>query len=109
MNGERKRDWRGRFIRKMGPQRNGWLIWSKKWDCWHRRSATGGACGYTHDIRSAGVFTREKAASYHDGHNNEAIHISDRIDVIIGEIRKARDEIAALEGMIKIARMEVQP
>lgn len=109
MTSERKRDWRGRLIREMGPQRNGWLIWSKKWGCWHRRSSTGGACGYTQDIRSAGVFPREKAASYHDGYHNEAIHISDRIDVIIGEIRKARDEIAALEGMIKIARSEARP
>lgn len=104
MSGEPKRDWRGRFIRKMGPQPDGWLIWSKKWGCWHRRSSIGGACGYTSDIAAAGVFPREKAAAYHDGYDNEAIHISTKIDQIAKEIRTRKDQIAALEGMIKVAR-----
>ena len=97
---DRTRDWRGRFIRKMGPQPDGWLIWSKKWGRWHRRSSTGGACGYTDDIRSAGVFPRHKAAAYHDGYNNEAIHLSAKIEVIEHEISRARAEIDALEAML---------
>ena len=97
---DRKRDWRGRFIKKMGPQPDGWLIYSKKWGCWHRRSSTGGACGYTSDIRYAGVFPRAKAASYHDGYHNEAVHLSSKIGLIEREIDRAKDEIANLEQML---------
>jgi hypothetical protein len=100
---ERTRDWRGRFIRKMGPQPHGWLIWSKKWACWHCRSATGGACGYTSDIRQAGIFPREKASEYHDGYNNEAIHLSRKIEIIRAEIGKARAEVRTLEAMLEVA------
>lgn len=103
MSGNRKRDHRGRFIKKMGPQPHGWLIWSKKWGCWHRRSATGGACGYTPDIRHAGVFPREKAAAYHDGYTNEAVHLSSKIEQIRQHIAAARNEVLVLEHMLEQA------
>lgn len=100
---DRKRDWRGRFIRKMGPQPHGWLIWSKKWGCWHRRSVTGGACGYTRDIHAAGIFSREKAAEYHDGYDSEAVHLSTKISEIREQIGRARAEVRMLESMLEIA------
>lgn len=103
VSAERKRDWRGRFIRKMGPQPTGWLIWSKKWGCWHRRGATGGACGYTQNIREAGIFPREKAAQYHDGYDNEAIHLSAKIAIIREEMGRARAEVRMLEAMLEVA------
>jgi hypothetical protein len=105
---DRSRDWRGRFIRKLGTQPHGWLIWSKKWNCWHRRSMKGGACGYTSDIRSAGVFPRAKAAEYHDGYDNEAFHLSEKIGLIEMEIGRARAEIESLEVMLAFANREGQ-
>lgn len=98
-----RRDHRGRFVRKMGPQPHGWLIWSKKWGCWHRRSSTGGACGYTSDFRAAGIFPREKAASYHDGYDNEAFHVSEKIAEINRQIAVARNDVVTLEHMLELA------
>lgn len=43
-----------------------WLIWSYYHNCWHRRSAEGGACGYTNDVTQAGVFDEATARAYHD-------------------------------------------
>lgn len=43
------------------------LIWSNKRACWHRRSADGGACGYTLDIADAGIFETSTAMAYDDG------------------------------------------
>ena len=43
-----------------------WLIWSYHWSCWHRRSADGGASGYTSDVTQAGIFDERTARAYHD-------------------------------------------
>lgn len=43
-----------------------WLIWSYYWNCWHVRSSTGGAAGYTSDLAQAGVFDEATARGYHD-------------------------------------------
>ena len=48
------------------PDGGPWLIWSYHWNCWHMRSSTGGASGYTSDIAQAGVFDEAMARAYHD-------------------------------------------
>lgn len=40
------------------------LIWSKKWNAWHKRDDDGQACGYTSDILKAGIFETSTAESY---------------------------------------------
>lgn len=81
-----KRSWRGRFIKRlrMTPEDSReWLIWSRYHGAWHRRSADGGACGYTNDIAQAGLFVRAKANSYNDGDRNEAFHVSERVEQLL--------------------------
>ncbi|MBB3940730.1 hypothetical protein GGR39_002387 [Novosphingobium fluoreni] len=104
---ERARDRRGRFIRKMRQtpaDLHCWLIWSKKWNCWHRRSAEGGACGYTGDLADAGLFPRAKAAAYHDGIDNEAFHVSEQVEHIGRQIGTLRNQIDMLEKKAAAAR-----
>jgi hypothetical protein len=89
--GEAKRNWRGQFLKVMRetpPGSREWLIWSRYHHAWHRRDEEGCAAGYTGDIAQAGIFDREKAASYHDGDRNEALHISDKMPEIEAEIAK---------------------
>lgn len=44
-----------------------WLIWSHVHNCWHRKTPSGSAAGYTDDITEAGIFTDVNVArSYHD-------------------------------------------
>lgn len=50
------------FQADQGP----WLIWSYHWNCWHMRSSTGGAAGYTNDVTQAGIFDEQTARGYHD-------------------------------------------
>lgn len=56
---------KGRFY-PVREEDGAWLIWSYHWNCWHCRSATGGAAGYTSDIKRAGVFDFAMAKAYHD-------------------------------------------
>src|SRR3546814_12557665 len=84
-----RRDYRGRYLRKLKPTPDGsreWLIWSKYHNAWHRRSASGGACGYTNDIADAGVFDRAKAAVYNDDRNTPfpLPDVGEKIDPAIG-------------------------
>jgi hypothetical protein len=90
---ERKRNWRGRFVKKLRftpPDSREWLIWSHYHAAWHRRSKEGGACGYTGDIAHAGLFERAKADSYNDGDRNEAFHVSEKLPLIEAAIPQAQ-------------------
>jgi hypothetical protein len=55
-----------RRFRPFQADKGPWLIWSYYHNCWHRRSAEGGACGYTNDVTQAGVFDEATARAYHD-------------------------------------------
>jgi hypothetical protein len=104
---ERTRDRRGRFIRKLRQtpaDLRCWLIWSKTWSAWHRRSAEGGACGYTGDLADAGLFIRSKALAYHDGIDNEAFHVSERVEKIGRQIGDLRKQIEMLQEKADAAR-----
>ena len=102
----RKRDYRGRFIRVLmdsPADERCWFIWSKKWNCWHRRSESGGACGYTDDIAQAGIFVRAKAVEYHDGYDNEAFHVSERLAQIDRRIAAHRTEADLIANLASAA------
>ncbi len=43
-----------------------WLIWSYYHNCWHCRSSSGSAVGYTYDVSAAGVFDENVARAYHE-------------------------------------------
>ncbi|MFC0204701.1 hypothetical protein [Novosphingobium soli] len=97
----------GRFLRKLTPTPESqacWLIWSRKWHMWHCRGATGGANGYTRNIAEAGLFPFSKAARYHDGIDNEAFHVSEKVDLITMEIADVRRMLGALERQRDAAR-----
>lgn len=64
--GERTRGKRKGPFKPFDPSAGPWLIWSHHWGCWHMRSSTGGAAGYTSDISQAGVFDEKTARAYHD-------------------------------------------
>lgn len=55
-----------KHFRPFQADKGPWLIWSYYHGCWHRRSAEGGACGYTQDVAQAGVFDERVARAYHD-------------------------------------------
>ena len=104
---ERIRDRRGRFIRKLRQtpaDLRCWLIWSKVHNCWHRRSEQGGANGYTLDLADAGLFPRAKALAYHDGIDNEAFHVSERVEKIGRQIGDLRKQIEMLQEKADAAR-----
>lgn len=97
-----KRNWRGQFVKKLRDTPEGercWLIWSRKWNCWHRRSTQGGACGYTDDLAQAGLFERRTADAYNDGWDSEAFHVSEKLDAIKGEIRALETKHRTLTAM----------
>ena len=75
-----------------------WLIRSHYWNCWHRRSAEGGACGYTDDIAKAGVFELAKAREYHDefGGRDEAIPVQR----VVADLNRRLAELAAEQNAI---------
>lgn len=112
--GGQQRDYRGRFLRKLKPTPDGsreWLIWSKYWNAWHRRSESGGACGYTGDIAEAGLFPRSKAASYNDDRNTP-MHVSevmDKIQASIAERAQQADELqsACLRSLARMKEEEL--
>src|ERR1700744_1553513 len=66
--------------RRLAGEDGPWLILSHYHGMWHRRSAEGGACGYTGDIERAGVFELSKAEQYNDwgtpGGRDEAVPVS---------------------------------
>lgn len=94
------RNRRGRFLRKLVPTPDGqqrWLIWSRRWRMWHRRGSAGGCNGYTKDIAEAGLFPFSKASAYHDGIDNEAFHVSEKMDLLTMQIADVRRMLGALE------------
>jgi hypothetical protein len=100
---ERRRNWRGRFIKRLRdtPEGSGeWLIWSRYRGAWHRNSA-GLACGYTTDIAEAGLFPRSKAIEYHDGDRNEPFHISEKMDEITRAIAAHDRKLAKLSALAR--------
>lgn len=111
-----KRNWRGQFIkdlRQTPPDSREWLIWSRYHRAWHRRSSGGGACGYTNDIASAGLFIRAKASEYHDGDRNEAFHASEvmpQLRAAMTQLEEGRSNLllALLAGSDALARIETR-
>lgn len=65
-----------RMHRPVNQEEGPWLIWSHYHGAWHRP----GACGYTIDLLSAGIFDYAMAEAYHDLNNypvrDEAIPLS---------------------------------
>lgn len=103
----RLRNRHGRFLRKLVPTPAGdhcWLIWSVKWHMWHRRGSAGGCNGYTRDIAEAGLFPFEKAKAYHNGIENEAFHVSEKVDLITMQLIDVRRLLGALEEKADAAR-----
>lgn len=103
----RLRNRKGRFLRKLVPTPAGeccWLIWSVRYHLWHKRGIGGGCNGYTNEIAEAGLFPFEKAKSYHNGIDNEAFHVSDKVDLITMQISDVRRMLGALEEKAFVAR-----
>jgi hypothetical protein len=71
---------------------------------WHRRGEGGGCNGYTDDIAEAGLFPYSKAIAYHDGENNEAFHVSEKVDLIDMAARDVRRLLGLLESKAAVAR-----
>lgn len=78
------------FDETAGP----WLIWSRHWGCWHRRSSSGGAAGYTSDIAQAGLFDEKVARAYHD----PPPHRRDEAIPAAKIIRQLRERLAELDA-----------
>src|SRR3546814_2521470 len=101
-----RRDYRGRYLRKLKPTPDGareGLIWSKYHNAWHRRSESGGACGYTNDIADAGVFDRAKAAVYNDDRNKpfHVTEVGEKIDSAIERHTSKLTQLHALRDHLK--------
>jgi hypothetical protein len=97
----RNRDHRGRFLRSVRMTPDGsceWLIWSKYWRAWHRKSRQGGACGYTDDIAEAGLFPREMAVAYNDDRDTP-YHVSEKMFLITAAIAKHEAALASLRQL----------
>lgn len=97
----------GRFLRKLVPTPETqacWLIWSRRYHMWHRRGSTGDCNGYTRDVAEAGLFPFSKARGYHDGIDNEAFHVSEKVDLITTQIEDVRRMLGALEDMADVVR-----
>lgn len=93
-----------------------WLIWSYHWNCWHRRSETGSAAGYTSDLTQAGVFDAKIARAYHD--NGPRKHRRD-VSIPAAKVRAAmlhhlakmtadRDAFAAKIAALNLSNEESQ-
>lgn len=80
----------GRFLRKLVPTPDHeccWLIWSRRYHCW----ISGRDGSLTSELAEAGLFTFGTAKAYHDGIDNEAFHVSEKVDLIdlqIGDMRR---------------------
>jgi hypothetical protein len=86
--------WRPKALDTTPDDSREWLIWSMYHNCWHRRSSTGGAAGYSNTISGAGLFETKKAREYHDGVRNRAIHISKQKAKIIAAHKAMLDRHA---------------
>lgn len=84
------------------------LIWSHYHGCWHRRSSEGKACGYTTDLKSAGVFDHQTAKAYHDLGNfpvrDEAIPLSRAKHQLIRHRAEAQRHLHNCERMLALIR-----
>jgi len=84
----------------LDPTEGPWLIWSRYWSRWHRRSPEGHAAGYTDDIAHAGVFDEKMARAYHDPpphRRDEAVplsHVADKMEARLGQMTAERDALA---------------
>ncbi|AIT81248.1 hypothetical protein [Novosphingobium pentaromativorans] len=99
----RLRNRNGKFLRKLVRTPEGqhcWLIWSRRWHMWHRRDFD----GLTKDIGEAGMFPYSKALAYHDGENNEAFHVSDKVDLIEHRREELQRLLFGIEEMSLSAR-----
>ena len=102
---ERRRNWRGRFMKRLHDTPEGsceWLIWSHYHNAWHRKSG-GLACGYTSDIAEAGLFPRSKALEYHDGDRNEPFHVTEKRSEINAAIAEHDRKLAQLRDIARAA------
>ncbi|GFM29241.1 hypothetical protein [Novosphingobium sp. PY1] len=103
----RLRNRNGKFLRKLlktPEEQHCYLIWSRRWHMWHRRGSSGGCNGYTKDIGEAGLFPYSKALVYHDGENNEAFHVSDKVDLIEHRREELQRLLFGIEEMSLSAR-----
>lgn len=101
-----KRGPNGRFLRRLRETPEGsceWLIWSRYWRAWHRKSASGGANGYTDDIARAGLFPRSMASAYHDGDRDEAFHVSEKMAEISRALTMHDVAIDSLRALVAAA------
>jgi hypothetical protein len=98
--------WRPKALDTAPDDSREWLIYSMAHKCWHCRSNSGGANGYTDDLLVAGLFETNKARQYHDGVSNRAVHISkerktiqlahqDAIDHLNSRMNYAKDLLTA--------------
>lgn len=88
----------------MGGDGREYLIWSYKWNAWHRRSDEGGACGYTTDLASAGVFEKAKARAYHD----ETVEKLNHRDNVALPTARFWNEIEHIIGQRKVAVQQAE-
>lgn len=93
----------GQFLRKLDPTPEAelcWLIWSRRWHTWH----TDAFDGHTAVLAEAGLFPFSKAKAYHDGIDNEAFHVSEKLDLLTLQISDMRRMLGALEHKAAAAR-----
>jgi hypothetical protein len=92
------------------PSRRDWLVWSCKWNAWHRANF----CGYTAHISHAGRFTHAEAMTYHDREGspeprNIAKHVTEVAAGIQADIAQHEEAIARLRGLIRLCDSDRSP
>lgn len=96
---------RRKITRPVREDEGPWLIRSHYWSSWHRKSADGGAAGYTDDIAHAGVFGFEKARAYHDLNiarpRDEAIPVRRHLRAMRARLQELTDERDAFARVIE--------
>lgn len=98
----RLRNRNGMFLRKLERTPEGqrcWLIWSMRWHMWHTVDGK-----FTNAIAEAGLYTFASAARYHDGIDNKAFHVSEKVDLITMSLNDVRRMLGALEEKVEAAR-----
>lgn len=88
--------WRPALLDSAADDSREWLIYSRYWGAWHRRSSSGWAAGYTENIMEAGLFETSKARAYHDGVRDRAVHVTK----VAAQLRR--------EEQLMLARHEIE-